>query len=111
MKKISFQHTKIKKIEWIQNGVSISLSQSYFLIKINLYWSQTRQPGSGEWKHGLFECACPDCACAYCFMPCYAYQIAKAAGKEGFMACAHCCFPVLLCCLRCEIRENHGIQV
>ena len=21
------------------------------------------QPSSGEWKHGLCECACPDCAC------------------------------------------------
>jgi hypothetical protein len=73
-------------------------------------YRQTRQPTSGEWKHGLYSCVMPDCACAICFMPCYAYQVAGAAGKEGCSKALHCVFPLLLCCLRAEIRQQHGIE-
>lgn len=52
-----------------------------------------QQPGAGEWKHGLFECHCPDCAIAY-IIPCiYACQVAGAAGKDGCGKCIYCLFP------------------
>jgi hypothetical protein len=64
-----------------------------------------------EWKHGLFNCICPDCACAYFCGPCYIFDLAQKAGKETCSAILHACFPPLLCCLRCEIREKHGLKV
>ena len=36
---------------------------------------------------------------------------AHAAGKGPIMSFLYCLCPILLCCLRCEVRESHGINV
>ena len=73
-----------------------------------------KQPASGDWKHGMFDCcdSCTDCLCAWLCAPCYACIASQKVGQNMFCQFIQCCFyPECLCCLRAEARNKQGIDV